>query len=165
MRSSYSALIFTGIREAGSILVGRKLLRYTMSAHMRTRHIKNKRCEVIVRMPGKKEIYSFIPQMAFKKLEGFLSKYSEEESLKEASSEESIDWREVAKDSFEKYGEAGTYIRGARYREGLSQKKLAELSGVSQENISRIENGKRAVGEQVAKKLARPLQINYKMLL
>lgn len=131
-----------------------------MSAHMRTRRIENQPCEVIIRMPGKKEIHSYIPQIAFKKLEGFLSQYSEKEPSKD-----SVDWREVAKDSFEKYGEAGTYIRGARYREGLSQKKLAELSGVTQENISRIENGKRSVGEQVAKKLAKPLKIDYRMLL
>jgi ribosome-binding protein aMBF1 (putative translation factor) len=131
-----------------------------MSAHTKTRRTENKPCEVIIRMPGEKEIHSYIPKMACKKLEVFLSKYSEE-----SLGEETIDWREVAKDSFEKYGEAGTYIRGARYREGLSQKTLAALSGVSQENISRIENGKRAVGEQVAKKLAKSLNIDYKMLL
>lgn len=47
----------------------------------------------------------------------------------------------------------------------MSQKELAKRSGVSQENISRIENGKRVIGEKVAKKLAKPLKINYLLLL
>ncbi len=61
--------------------------------------------------------------------------------------------------------EAEMVLRGARFRESISQKELAELSGVSQDNISRIENGKRKVGEKVAKKLAKPLKINYILLL
>lgn len=64
-----------------------------------------------------------------------------------------------------KHGKAGMVLRGARCREGMSQKKLAKLNVVSQENISRIENGKRPIGEKVAKKLAKPLKINYELLL
>lgn len=56
-------------------------------------------------------------------------------------------------------------LRDARFRENMSQKELAKQSGISQENISRIENGKRVVGEKVAKKLAKPLKINYILLL
>ena len=47
----------------------------------------------------------------------------------------------------------------------MSQVKLAKLSGVHQNEISKIENGKRGVGEKVAKKLAKPLKINYHLLL
>lgn len=39
------------------------------------------------------------------------------------------------------------------------------LSLVSQGNTSRIENGKRKVGEKVAKKLAKHLKISYTLLL
>lgn len=46
----------------------------------------------------------------------------------------------------------------------MTQKELARLSGVSQENISRIENGKRSVGKAVAKKLAKALNIDYTLL-
>ncbi len=56
-------------------------------------------------------------------------------------------------------------LRGARGREKMSQKDLAKQSGVSQDNISRIENGKRSVGEKLAKKLAKPLKINYLLLM
>ena len=56
-------------------------------------------------------------------------------------------------------------LRGARFRENMTQKELAKLSGLSQENISRIENGKRGVGIKIAKKLAKPLKISYLLLL
>lgn len=79
--------------------------------------------------------------------------------------EEATPWEELAKDRLEKYKKAGLVLRGARFRENMSQKELAKRSGVSQDNISRIENGKRVVGEKVAKKLAKPLKINYHLLL
>ena len=50
----------------------------------------------------------------------------------------------------EKYKKAGFVLRGARYRENMSQIKLAQKSGVHQNEISKIENGKRTVGEKVA---------------
>ena len=59
----------------------------------------------------------------------------------------------------------GLTLRGARYREGLSQKELAKRSGVSQENISRMENGKRPIGVNVAKKLAKVLNTSPELLI
>jgi ribosome-binding protein aMBF1 (putative translation factor) len=77
-----------------------------------------------------------------------------------------VDWTEVAKESITKHNQGGMVLRGARFRENLSQKELAEQSsGYSQDNISRMENGKRKVGEKVAKKLAKVLKINYDLLL
>lgn len=127
-----------------------------MSAHMKTHRIEKYSCEVVVKMPGKKMMHSYLPATAIPKLEAFLNKYSESNS---------VDWTVVAKESIEKHGQAGMVLRGARFRENLSQKELAKLSGISQENISRIENGKRSIGEKVAKKLAKPLKINFKLLL
>lgn len=125
-----------------------------MSAHTKMHHTNQ--CEVIVIMPGKKRAHAYIPETAFTKLEAFLNKYSEDDSL---------DWKIVAKRDLEKHKQAGMVLRGARFRENMSQKELAKRSGVSQENISRIENGKRQVGEKVAKKLAKPLKIDYTLLL
>ncbi len=56
-------------------------------------------------------------------------------------------------------------LRGMRYREGLSQKQLAAASGITQNEISNIENGKRTVGNKVAEKLAKALNFDYRMLL
>lgn len=79
--------------------------------------------------------------------------------------EEATPWEKVAVDRIEKYKKVGIVLCGARYRKGISQRELAAKSGVSQDNISRIENGKRVVGEKVAKKLAKPLKIDYHLLL
>lgn len=110
---------------------------------------------VVVEMPGEKKL-SFIPAKYLPKLEEFLKKYGQPE--------ESIAWEELAASRIKKYGKPGLALRGARFREGLSQKELAKLSGVSQENISKMENGQRPIGEKVAKKLAKALKIDYGLL-
>jgi ribosome-binding protein aMBF1 (putative translation factor) len=130
-----------------------------MSAHMKMHHTND--CEVIVKMAGKRRISTHLPKSALPKLEAFLSNYK----TIDVSRNDSVDWKIVAKDALKKHKQAGMVLRGARFREGMSQKELAKRSGISQENISRIENGKRKVGEKVAKKLAKPLKIDHHLLL
>lgn len=77
---------------------------------------------------------------------------------------ESISWEGLAKDRIAKYKKSGLALRGARYREGLSQKELSKRTGISQENISKMENGHRTVGEKVAQKLAKALRIDFELL-
>jgi len=127
-----------------------------MSAHMKTHRTKENTLEVVLIFPDKKKRHSFIPIESAKHIEAFLSEYEEDDF---------IDWRIVAKDNLVKHKKAGVVLRGARYREEMTQKELSKLSGVSQENISRIENGKRVIGEKLAKKLAKPLKINYLLLM
>lgn len=79
--------------------------------------------------------------------------------------EECTPWEEVAAARIAKYTKAGIALRGARYRESLSQKQLAALCGISQDNISKMECGKRPIGPQVASRLAEALYINPKLLL
>lgn len=73
-------------------------------------------------------------------------------------------WEDLAKERIAKYKKSGIALRGARYREGMSQKELGKRTGISQDNISRMENGKRAIGEQGAKKLAKVLSIDPTLL-
>jgi transcriptional regulator with XRE-family HTH domain len=56
-------------------------------------------------------------------------------------------------------------IRGYRYRENLTQRQLAELTGIPQRHISEMENGKRTIGKEMAKRLAKALHTDYKMFL
>jgi ribosome-binding protein aMBF1 (putative translation factor) len=86
----------------------------------------------------------------------FLEKYGESESTS---------WNDLAKDRIAKHKKSGLALRGARYREKISQKDLAKRSGVSQENISKMENGHRPIGEKIAKKLAKALKIDFKLLV
>ena len=57
--------------------------------------------------------------------------------------------------------EIGTYLSGARHREGLTQKQLSEKSGVPQRHISEMENGKRPIGKKTARIFAGVLNTDY----
>jgi DNA-binding XRE family transcriptional regulator len=56
-------------------------------------------------------------------------------------------------------------LRAYRNREGLTQKSLAELTGIPQHHISEMENGKRSIGKERAKRLAEALHCDYRQLL
>lgn len=61
--------------------------------------------------------------------------------------------------------ESGTYLSGARHREGLTQRQLAERTVIPQRHVSEMENGKRPIGKENAKKLATVLNADYRTLL
>jgi DNA-binding XRE family transcriptional regulator len=63
------------------------------------------------------------------------------------------------------WNSGGVSIRGARGKEGLTQKQLADLTGIAQHHISEMENGKRPIGKETAKKLAGALNIDYRVFL
>lgn len=56
-------------------------------------------------------------------------------------------------------------LRAYRYREDLTQRQLSEMTGIPQRHISEMENGKRSIGKELAKKLAQALNADYRMLL
>jgi DNA-binding XRE family transcriptional regulator len=56
-------------------------------------------------------------------------------------------------------------LRAYRTRENLTQRQLAELTGIPQRHISEMENGKRGIGKEMARRLARALHADYKMFL
>ena len=126
-----------------------------MSAHMRARPTKQATYKVVIEIPGEGKKLSFVPAKHLRKLEDFLEKYGESDS---------IPWEELAKDRIAKYKKSGLALRGARFREGLSQKQLSKRTGISQENISKMENGQRVVGREVGRKLAKALHIDVELL-
>ena len=57
-------------------------------------------------------------------------------------------------------------LRAYRTRENLTQKQLAELSGIPQHHLSEMENGKRVIGKERARKLAQALHVSdYRIFL
>lgn len=125
---------------------------------------RNQFIEVIIGIPGKENSVYQIPNTADakQKLKKFFQNFMPKE---ETSWKEATPWRELAKDEIKKYSEAGMALRGARYREGLSQKALAKLCGISQDNLSRMEHGKRTIGEKLAKKLAKVLNVDHRLFM
>ncbi len=59
----------------------------------------------------------------------------------------------------------GVYLKGSRSREELTQVQLAEITGIPRRHISEMENGKRTIGKERAKKLAVVLHVDYRMFL
>ena len=83
------------------------------------------------------------------------------ERLGFAVHEESVPWERIYPESSPK-----TALRGARYREGLTQRQLAEMTGIPQRHISEMENNKRSIGRKRARILAEALNLaGYKVLL
>ena len=77
---------------------------------------------------------------------------------------DSVPWREA----YHECSEAqliGKALAGARYREGLTQMQLSELTGIPQRHISEMENGRRIIGKKMAKRLGKALNIGYRVFL
>ncbi len=58
-----------------------------------------------------------------------------------------------------------TALRGLRYRENLTQVELAKKLGITQADLSNMENGRRPISKKMAAKLAKILKANYKIFL
>lgn len=66
--------------------------------------------------------------------------------------EESRDWRESSRWTDEE--RPGVNIRGARHREGLTQKQLAALTGLPLRRLSALENNKAQATPEEAARIA-----------
>ena len=61
--------------------------------------------------------------------------------------------------------QAGALLRGLRSRENMSQTEFSKIIDVTQANLSKMENGKRPIGKQVAKRISASFDVNYKYFL
>ncbi|MBP2667053.1 MAG: helix-turn-helix domain protein, partial [Firmicutes bacterium] len=77
------------------------------------------------------------------------------ELVREYQVEENVPADEVLRDVHEKYGKTGSVIRGFRAREDMTQIELANKLGVTQGDLSKMENGKRPVGKVMAHRLGK----------
>lgn len=59
----------------------------------------------------------------------------------------------------------GLVLAGQRKKRSLTQTALSEASGIPQRHISEMENGKRSIGKQNARKLARALGTDFRIFL
>jgi DNA-binding XRE family transcriptional regulator len=65
----------------------------------------------------------------------------------------------------QKSGEPGVLLKGLRYREGLSQIEFAKQLNISQTNLSAMENGRRIIGKELAKRIADIFELDYRIFL
>ena len=74
-------------------------------------------------------------------------------------------WREVYKSELRKYGEGALMLRGSRHKAEMTQQALADELGISQHHVSEMENGKRAIGKEMALRLSKVFQTDYRKFL
>jgi len=72
------------------------------------------------------------------------------------------DWRT---DLDRKYTKAAALLKGARYKENLTQAQLANKLNITQGNLSQMENGKRPIGKNMAKRIEQVCNVNYRLFL
>lgn len=65
----------------------------------------------------------------------------------------------------QKLTKAGALLKGLRTREGLTQLEFSERIGVTQSNLSNMENGRRPVGKIVAKRIEKIFNVDYRYFL
>ncbi len=75
---------------------------------------------------------------------------------------ESISWREVAS---RRGSIPASILRGARDKADITRVQLSELTGILQQHIYEMEQGKRPISKISARKLAAALNIDYRLLL
>ena len=59
----------------------------------------------------------------------------------------------------------GTLLKGARYKEGMSQENLPHAAGIARRHISEMENNRRSIGKERARRLAEVLKVDYRVFL
>ncbi|MBF0507889.1 MAG: helix-turn-helix transcriptional regulator [Deltaproteobacteria bacterium] len=74
---------------------------------------------------------------------------------------DSIPWRECFPEITDQ-NLPGKVLAGMRYREELTQARLSSMTGLSRRHISEMENGKRPIDKETARKLAKALRTSYK---
>ena len=72
---------------------------------------------------------------------------------------------DVFGDLISEYGESRSLLKGLRRREGLSQIEFAKKINITQTNLSAIENGRRSIGKELAKRISEAFNIDYRILL
>jgi DNA-binding XRE family transcriptional regulator len=79
--------------------------------------------------------------------------------------EENVPVEVLFRDINRKYTKAGALLQGLRYRENLTQVHFAKKIGITQANLSAMENGKRPIGKVIAKRIQKVFGANYRYFL
>lgn len=88
------------------------------------------------------------------------------EQYKIASSDEPLESIEdVFGELIAEHGEPAVLLKGLRTKEGLSQIEFAKEVNLTQQNLSAMENGRRNIGKEIAKRIAEKFGVDYRIFL
>lgn len=118
-----------------------------MSEHMRKHHTEQKN------------------KLIFMHHQGVLYRFPKEVAKKYQVKTDNVSTEGLFAAVNKKYGCAGALLKGVRIREGLTQMQMAKKLKVTQSDISQMENGRRAVGRVMAKRIEKLFDVNYRSFL
>lgn len=119
-----------------------------MPAPMKKRHTEQVELRVIGPVRNRQKAIRLLADLGFE----------------DAVEQDALPWREAFTEH-DRSREPGVFLAGARAREGMTQKRLSGLTGIPQRHISEMENNRRPIGKKTAAKLARALNIDYRVFL
>jgi DNA-binding XRE family transcriptional regulator len=117
-----------------------------MLGHTKERHTKNIKLHLIGPANRKEKAMETLVSLGFTEVS------------------DSIPWREAFPEASDQELIGGILV-GARNKAGMTQKQLADLTGVHQRHLSEIEHGKRTIGKKNAKLFAEALNTDYRVFL
>ncbi len=94
-----------------------------------------------------------------------MAKYQVNVLQKGMAADDSVSSDEIFAELNKKYPKASNLLKGVRYREGSNQSEFAQRINVTQANLSKMENGKRPIGKEIAKRIAKIFGVNYRYFL
>ena len=138
-----------------------------MSAHMKKHHINKimeDKVSLFVLHNGNGELYK-VPTTIYKNLSKYIvvdvkQKKVAYELLLQLRWNTAVEADEVFNKVNLKYGKIGAIVRGIRIRENLSQKEFSSKINISQSDLSKIENGKRAIGKIILARIVKKFKVN-----
>ncbi|MGA7579661.1 MAG: helix-turn-helix domain-containing protein [Desulfobaccales bacterium] len=77
---------------------------------------------------------------------------------------EALPWRQAFPE-YDPESLPGVVLAGARGKAGITQRELSRRAGIPQRHISEMERSKRPIGKEMARKLGKALDIDYRVLL
>lgn len=101
-----------------------------------------------------------LPVYYAKEVEVFISS-----RLKQATVEKSMPAEKVLPELADDTKRPAAMLRGARHKAELTQKQLAAKLDIRQHHLSEMENSKRPIGKQMAKRFAKALVTDYRLFL
>jgi DNA-binding transcriptional regulator YiaG len=128
-----------------------------MSAHTKKHPISARSSNATVYITDRHKTYA-IPR-------SIISKYVVDERPQRIEKKKTESLKTIFAKLDEKYTKAGSLLKGLRLREGLSQVKFAEKINVTQANLSNMENGRRSIGKNIAKRIEQIFGTNYRYFL
>ncbi len=128
-----------------------------MSVPMRKSNIEKMRVEIFGTRTRRFEIPKSKAGKVLKLIEGY--------EIDAPEKDEWIPAEDVFKDLYKKHGKPGAILKGSRLKEDLTQVALAKKLGVPQQHISEMEGGKRPIGKEMSKRLAKIFGTDYRVFL